>query len=64
MVTTGADGRAVYAPDKQLRKICLKMGMVFQLSLIHIYGTTDITRTMALGPLSDEQKLHFTTRCV
>ena len=30
MVTTGADGRAVYAPDKQLRKICLKMGMVFQ----------------------------------
>ena len=24
-------------------------------------GTTDITRTMALGPLSDEQKLHFTT---
>jgi polar amino acid transport system ATP-binding protein len=30
MVATGADGRAVYAPDKQLRKICLKMGMVFQ----------------------------------
>lgn len=24
-------------------------------------GTTDITRTMALGPISDEEKLHFTT---
>lgn len=24
-------------------------------------GTTDITRTMVLGPISEEQKLHFTT---
>lgn len=24
-------------------------------------GTTDITRTMLLGPITDEQKLHFTT---
>ncbi|MDD3194057.1 MAG: aminopeptidase P family protein [Oscillospiraceae bacterium] len=24
-------------------------------------GTTDITRTMVLGPITDEQKLHFTT---
>ena len=24
-------------------------------------GTTDITRTMILGPITDEQKLHFTT---
>ncbi|MEG1802079.1 MAG: aminopeptidase P family protein [Lachnospiraceae bacterium] len=28
----------------------------------HYYeGTTDITRTMALGPISQEQRLHFTT---
>ncbi len=28
----------------------------------HYYeGTTDITRTMALGPVTDEMKLHFTT---
>lgn len=30
----------------------------------HYYeGTTDITRTMALGPITDEMKLHFTTVC-
>lgn len=30
----------------------------------HYYeGTTDITRTMALGPASDEMKLHFTAVC-
>ena len=27
----------------------------------YLDGTTDITRTLALGPLSDTQKLHFTT---
>lgn len=26
-------------------------------------GTTDITRTMALGPITDEMRLHFTTVC-
>ncbi len=26
-------------------------------------GSTDITRTMALGPITDEMKLHFTTVC-
>ena len=26
-------------------------------------GTTDITRTIALGPLTDEMRLHFTTVC-
>ena len=30
----------------------------------HYYeGTTDITRTMALGPITDEMRLHFTTVC-
>lgn len=30
----------------------------------HYYeGTTDITRTMALGPVTDEMRLHFTTVC-
>ena len=30
----------------------------------HYYeGTTDITRTFVLGPLTDKQKLHFTTVC-
>lgn len=30
----------------------------------HYYeGSTDITRTMALGPITDEMKLHFTTVC-
>ncbi len=27
----------------------------------YLDGTTDITRTMALGPVDDEQKFHFTT---
>lgn len=27
----------------------------------YLEGTTDITRTMALGPVDDEQKFHFTT---
>lgn len=27
----------------------------------YLEGTTDITRTMALGPISDEMRLHFTT---
>lgn len=26
----------------------------------YLYGSTDITRTIALGPLTDKQKLHFT----
>ncbi|MBQ2990143.1 MAG: amino acid ABC transporter ATP-binding protein [Clostridia bacterium] len=30
MVTTGEDGKAVYKKDRELRSICLKMGMVFQ----------------------------------
>ena len=30
MVTSGADGKAQYIPDKALRALCLKMGMVFQ----------------------------------
>lgn len=30
MVTTGADGKPQYAPDKALRGLCLKMGLVFQ----------------------------------
>jgi len=30
MVSTGSDGNAVYKKDKELRSICLKMGMVFQ----------------------------------
>ena len=30
MVSTGSDGKAVYKKDKELRAICLKMGMVFQ----------------------------------
>jgi len=30
MVTMDAHGKAVYAPPKTLRRICLKMGMVFQ----------------------------------
>jgi len=30
MVKTGADGKAVYQKDKELRRLCLKMGMVFQ----------------------------------
>ena len=29
----------------------------------YLEGTTDITRTMALGPVTDEMKLHFTTVC-
>ena len=30
----------------------------------HYYeGTTDITRTIALGPITDEMRLHFTTVC-
>lgn len=30
----------------------------------HYYeGTTDITRTMALGPITDEMRLHFTAVC-
>lgn len=29
----------------------------------YLEGTTDITRTMALGPVADEMKLHFTTVC-
>lgn len=27
----------------------------------YVYGTTDITRTMVLGPVPEEQKRHFTT---
>ena len=30
LVTTGADGKPVYKKDKELRKLMLKMGMVFQ----------------------------------
>ena len=30
MASTGSDGKAVYKKDKELRAICLKMGMVFQ----------------------------------
>lgn len=30
MVSTASDGNAVYKKDKELRSICLKMGMVFQ----------------------------------
>lgn len=29
----------------------------------YLEGTTDITRTMALGPVTDEMRLHFTTVC-
>lgn len=29
----------------------------------YLEGTTDITRTMALGPITDEMRLHFTTVC-
>ena len=29
----------------------------------YLEGTTDITRTIVLGPLSEQQKLHFTTVC-
>ena len=29
----------------------------------YLEGTTDITRTIALGPVSEQQKLHFTTVC-
>jgi Xaa-Pro aminopeptidase len=30
----------------------------------YLEGTTDITRTIVLGPLTEQQKLHFTTVCV
>lgn len=29
----------------------------------YLEGTTDITRTMALGPITDEMRLHFTAVC-
>lgn len=29
----------------------------------YLEGTTDITRTVVLGPLTEQQKLHFTTVC-
>lgn len=29
----------------------------------YLEGTTDITRTLALGPITDEMRLHFTTVC-
>lgn len=29
----------------------------------YLEGTTDITRTIALGPITDEMRLHFTTVC-
>lgn len=29
----------------------------------YLEGTTDITRTIALGPVSEQQKFHFTTVC-
>ena len=50
-----------YAPTKETNKEILPIGLLLIDSGTHyIYGTTDITRTLVCGTLTDEQKVRFT----
>ena len=58
-----ADNAAIvhYAPSKETDKVILPQGFLLIDSGTHyIYGTTDITRTLVCGVLTDEQKRRFT----
>lgn len=44
MVDTNAQGKAIYAPPETLRRICLKMGMVFQ--NFHLFPHFSVTRNI------------------
>ena len=51
-----------YSATKESDAVLQAEGMLLVDSGGQYYeGTTDITRTMVLGPITDEQKLHFTT---
>ena len=50
-----------YAPTKEKHKGLKKEGLLLiDSGGQYLEGTTDITRTFALGPIEDEQKLHYT----
>ena len=44
MVTTGADGKPVYASPAELRRLCLKMGFVFQ--SYHLFPHFSVLRNL------------------
>ena len=53
-----------YHPSDEVCKKLKPEGLLLVDSGGHYFeGTTDITRTMALGPITDEMRLHFTTVC-
>ena len=53
-----------YSAKKRQQQSLKPEGFLLVDSGGHYYeGTTDITRTFVLGPLTDKQKLHFTTVC-
>ncbi|MBE6024185.1 MAG: aminopeptidase P family protein [Cellulosilyticum sp.] len=50
-----------YAPTKENHKILEKEGLLLiDSGGQYLEGTTDITRTIALGPITDEERLHYT----
>ena len=50
-----------YAPTKENHKVLKKEGLLLiDSGGQYLEGTTDITRTFALGPVTDEEKLHYT----
>lgn len=50
-----------YAPTKENHKVLEKEGLLLiDSGGQYLQGTTDITRTFALGPVTDEEKKHFT----
>ena len=49
LVTTDAQGRCVYAPDAELRRICRKTGMVFQ--HFNLFGHLTVLENLIEAPM-------------
>ena len=62
IVATGAHGAIVhYAPTEESNALLEDNTFVLMdTGAQYLYGTTDITRTVALGELTQEQKIHYT----
>lgn len=62
----GANGAMMhYAATKESNAVLQPEGFLLVDSGGHyLEGTTDITRTMALGPVTEEMKRHFTAVCI
>lgn len=56
---------AHYAPDKYTASVLKNRGfLLVDSGATYMGGTTDVTRTIALGPLSDQEKADFTSVAV